>query len=184
MCFCARSPADQAGAVPWQRCGTALPRAARRNKLRAAAHGDCCLLQPCTRTPKLRSARGGQLHAAGCATARGTWGLRRTRAHAFLFISTGRQWSLCSATAERQLLLNTPGSGPSRPPCAGSSTAFGLSSLLQRAAQVSVSLHAAPRGRRLAITTKGDTGAMTRNKPHLRYRKNGSAANSTSPPKS
>ena len=59
---------------------------------------------------------------------------------------------------------------------------FGPSRRLQRAAQVSVSLHALPSGRRRALA-KG-MRLYTNDQQNLHYRKNGSAANSTSPPKS
>ena len=59
---------------------------------------------------------------------------------------------------------------------------FGPSQRLQRAAQVSVSLHALPSGRGRALA-KG-MRLYTYDQQNLHYRKNGSAANSTSPPKS
>ena len=59
---------------------------------------------------------------------------------------------------------------------------FGPSRRLQRAAKVSVSLHALPSGRGRALA-KG-MGLNTYDQQNLHYRKNGSAAKSTSPPKS
>ena len=59
---------------------------------------------------------------------------------------------------------------------------FGPSRRLQRAAQVSVSLHALLCGRGRA-PAKG-MGVYAYDQQNLHYRKNGSAANSTSPPKS
>jgi len=140
MCFCARGPADQAGAVPWQRCGTALPRAARRNKAArcgawrllpaAAMHAHAQIAQRARRAV----ARGGLRYRAG------HLGTSQDAGACIYICFYGRQWSLWLRHGRAATSAQYPGSGPSRPPCAGSSTAFGLSSLLQRASQVWVSL--------------------------------------------
>ena len=94
-----------------------------------------------------------------------------------------RQWSLWLRHGRAATSAQYPGSGPSRPQCAGSSTAFGLSSLLQRASQVSVSLLAYRAAAGSQSQQRGIRKLWLWNHT-LRYRKKGSAANSTSPPKS
>ena len=165
--------------LPQQRCRhTALPRARRRNALRAAAHGDCCLPQPRHAHAKLRSAAR-QLQENG---------VTRRAVHLGTSQDAGARYSyfyeqtvVALAPPRERSFCSIPGL-PTRPPCAGGCTGFGPSFHGSNAPAVvgeSARDRAPPRG---SQSQQRGKRVSPMNKPQAPSTKNGSAANSTQSP--